>query len=108
MALSIGTRTRHLISRSAASNETRRLQSSYRPLGGVVRGTDISFASNNQIASAGSAFGSIPVGQVVRVSGSPANSREYVVTATAAGALTVLPAILTTESAGAEIIVALV
>ena len=107
MALTIGTRVRHLISRSGASNETRRLQGSYRPLGGVVRGADISFGSTNQIASAGSAFGNIPVGQVVRVSGSPGNSREYVVTATSAAALTVLPAILATESAGAEIIVAL-
>ena len=108
MVLSIGTRVRQLISSSASVNDSRRLQMSYRALGGSVRDTDISFGSGNTITSGGSAFGSITAGQSIRISGSPANSRKFFVATAAAGSLTVLPAILATESSGAEIFVTVV
>lgn len=106
MPLSIGTRTRQLKVESASSNDSRRMQGSYRPAdGSVVRNTDISFGSGNTITSGSSEFGNIVAGQVISISGSPGNSREYLVATASASELTVLPAILATESSGAEIFV---
>lgn len=103
-ACPIGTRVRQLISRSAYGNESRRYQGSYRPVdGSVVTATDISFTNPGTIASAASAFGNITVGSNIVITGSPLNSRTYVVETAAAGSITVSPALITSEIAGAAI-----
>lgn len=100
----MGTRTRQLITRSASINDSRRYTRSYRPIdGSVVTATDISFTSPGTIASAGSGFGNIAVGSNIIVTGSPLNSRLYLVETASAGSITVSPALLTTESSGAAI-----
>ena len=100
----IGTRTRQLITRSASINESRRYTGTYRPVdGSVITATDISFTSPGTIASAGSAFGNIAAGSNIEITGSPLNSRVYLVETASAASITVSPALLTTESAGATI-----
>jgi hypothetical protein len=100
----IGTRRRQLVARSARSNESRRMSNLYRPAdGSSVIGTDISFTSPGTIASVGNAFGNIAAGQLIGVSGSSSNSRTFVVETASAGSITVSPALITTESAGASI-----
>jgi hypothetical protein len=106
MTTSIGTRTRNGLVKGASCNMSRRSVNSYRPKDSVVVGTDISFTNaTSTIASAGSAFGSIQAGQLVRVKGSPLNSRDYQVVTASAAAITVLPAVITDEVAGASITV---
>lgn len=98
----IGTRTRRLAARSASQNDSRRpqLRANNRD---AITATDISFSNPATIASAGSGFGSIAVGSVIRVGGSPLNSREYYVETSSAASITVTPALISTESAGATI-----
>ena len=105
MADTIGTRVRQLISNSANLNETRK--QSARPtqdLGGLNEtATDTSFTSADTITSAGSAFPTFAVGSLIQVVGSPLNSRIWKVVTSSASTITVLPAQIQTESAGALI-----
>jgi len=105
MADTIGTRVRQLISNSANLNDTREPMS--RPtqdVGGLnEQGTDISFTSANTISSAGSGFPTLTAGSMIQVLGSPLNSRVWQVVTSSASTITVLPAQIQTESAGALI-----
>lgn len=105
MADTIGTRVRQLISRSGALNDTRKQMS--RPtqdVGGLNEtATDISFASTDTISSAGSGFPTFSVGANIEVIGSPLNSRTWKVVTSSASTITVEPAQIQTESAGALI-----
>ena len=71
--------------------------------GVVVKGTTISFTSSATIADSGNGLAQFAVGSLVRVLGSPLNSRLWQVTASSAGSLTVIPAQIQSESAGATI-----
>ncbi|CAB4126760.1 hypothetical protein UFOVP78_15 [uncultured Caudovirales phage] len=88
----------------AAGNNSRANQQviEREPQGGpILKATTISF-SGNTISDSGSGLGAFGtyVGNTVEVRGSASNNRAYVITAAAAGSLTVAQA-LTTESAGA-------
>lgn len=100
--MNVGTRIRQLISRGASINMSRRSQLKVNELD-TITATDTSFTSPGTIGSAGSRFGRIGAGSVITVIGSPLNSRDYVVATASASSVTVLPALLTTESAGATI-----
>jgi len=67
--------------------------------------TDISFTATNTIASAGSGFGDFAIDDIIRVTGSDDNDDNYTVVTASATTLTVVPATITTESAGASILV---
>lgn len=99
------TRQRQTNASSASLNSTRRQHSSFSQDkgGATVKGTGISFTSGATIADSGNQLGAIPVGARFRVQGSPSNSRVWRTTAVAAGSITVVPAMVTTESAGALI-----
>lgn len=99
---SIGTRIRQLLTQGANANMSRR-KTLKRNGSNTITATDISFTSPGTIASAGSGFGRLAVGTVITVIGSPLNSRDFVVATASAASVTVLPALLTTESAGATI-----
>lgn len=100
--MSIGTRTRQLLSKGANVNLSRRKQLK-RNGSNTITATDISFTSPGTIASAGSGFGRLAVGTVVTILGSALNSRDFVVTTASASSVTVLPALISTESAGPTI-----
>lgn len=100
---SIGTRVRQLISRSGALNDTRQNESrNTQDKGGYnVQGTDISFTSPNTIASAGNAFPTgLKAGDMITITGSGANDRQWLIATSAAGSLTVLPAQIQSAVAG--------
>ena len=105
MADTIGTRVRQLYSRGASLNDTRGQSS--RPTqdkGGLnVLGTDISFTAPNTITSAGSGFPTFSVGANIEVIGSASNGRTFKVVTSSASTITVEPAQVTNESAGALI-----
>ena len=65
--------------------------------------TDISFTSTNTISSAGSGFGSFAADDIIRVYGSDDNDGNYTVVTASSTTLTVLPATITNESAGATV-----
>ncbi len=100
--MNVGTRIRQLICRGASNNTSRRshLKVNERD---TITATNISFTSPATIASASSGFGRLAVGGIITVLVSPRNSRDYVVETASAASITVSPAILTTESAGAKI-----
>ena len=100
--MNVGTRIRQLIARGASSNMSRRSQLKSNEYDTITR-TDISFTNPGTIASAGSGFGRLAAGSIITVLGSPLNSRDYVVETASAASITVSPAIVTTESAGATI-----
>lgn len=102
MAESIGTRVRQLISRSASLNNSRESVSrKTQDKGGFnVQGVDISFTAPNTISSAGNAFPSFGVGSNVEIVGSTLNSRVFKIVTSAAGTLTVEPALVQSEIAG--------
>lgn len=100
--MNIGTRVRQLISRGASINMSRRPHLKTNAVN-TITATDISFTSPGTIGSAGSGFGALAAGGVITVLGSPLNSRDYLVETSAADSITVSPALLTTESAGATI-----
>ena len=65
----------------------------------VLRASTISFTGPDTIADSGNGLAIFPVGARLRVQGSAANNREFTVTASAVGSLTVRPARVTTASA---------
>lgn len=69
----------------------------------TVEDTDISFTATDTISSAGSGFGDFAVDDIVRISGSDSNDDTYTVVTASASTLTVTPATITTESAGATV-----
>lgn len=99
-----GTRDNQRISKGASQNDTRRDTRQVERLS-AIKGTGISFTSSATIADSGNGFGAIGVGDLIEVRGSPLNSRRWEVTAAAAGSLTVLPALVQSEVAGAAITV---
>ena len=68
-----------------------------------IRGTGIAFVATGTITDSGNGLAVFKVGQAIEVLGSPLNSRTWIVQTSAAGTLTVLPAMVQAESAGATI-----
>jgi len=92
----------------AAGNLSRRDQAKIErdPSAGDYQATTISFTAPGTIADSANGFGVFNLSDDIEVRGSPLNSRLYVITAASAGSLTVVPAMIQTESAGAPIIIA--
>lgn len=90
---------------NARANETRlrRETRSTSRKGGVLTGTGISFTATGTIADSGNGLAIFGAGQRIEVRGSPLNSAVYAVVTSAAGTLTVLPALVQSEAAGATI-----
>lgn len=90
---------------SAAANISRRTTRLFTgDKGGPnVAGTGISFTATNTIGDTGNGLAVFGVGEMVQVLGSPLNSRPLRVVTSAAGTLTVLPAVVQSENAGAAI-----
>ncbi len=100
--------TRRTSGRANATRDRRAQSRTERDPGGVVlTATTISFTNPGTIADSGNGLAGFVVGQRVEVRGSPRNSRVFAITASAADALTVVPAVVTTESAGERITVTL-
>lgn len=101
----MSTRTSQRLGRSASLNDSRRTQGRISvDKGGATRtATTISFTGPGTIADSGNGLAAFGVNAQIEVRGSPKNSRIFRVTASAAGSLTVQPAQVTTESAGASI-----
>ena len=94
MTIGIGSRVRQLIGRGPICNMNRRYMNFYRqPDADRIEGTDISFTAPNTIASAGSAFGALAVGDLIRVKYTGQNSRDFIVATASAASVTVLPAV---------------
>lgn len=100
MANSIGTRNSERLAQGASANDDGNFtrQNASELMGSVV-GT-LSFTASNTIADSGNNFVArgFEVGDAVRVVGSPLNSRDYVVQTVSAGSMTVLPAVVRSES----------
>ena len=90
---------------SAAANISRRMTRLFTgDKGGPnVVGTGISFTAADTIGDTGNGLALFGVGEMVQVLGSPLNSRPLQVVTSAAGSLTVLPAVVQSEVAGASI-----
>jgi hypothetical protein len=101
----MSTRVSNGSKRSAAGNDSRRGQTSFNADrgGGVRVGTGIAFTSPGTIADSGNGLAIFRAGQAIEVSGSALNSRRFVVATSAAGTLTVLPAVVQTASAGPSV-----
>ena len=101
----MSTRTTNGIKRSAAGNESRKRITSFtiNKGGPNITGTGVSFTSADTIGDTGNGLAVFKIGQSIEVLGSPLNSRTYVVQTSAAGTLTVLPAVVQSETAGASI-----
>lgn len=99
------TRKSQRIGLSAALNGTRRGQAGFSQNkgGATVKGTGISFTASNTIADSGNQLAVLAVGARIKVRGSPRNSRTFDVVTSAAGSITVRPANITSEGAGAAI-----
>ena len=96
----MSTRKQQTKSEGASLNRSTRSSAMARPLGApTVRGTTVSFTNPATIADSGNGLAVFPVGALLEVQGSPRNSREFRVTASAAGSLTVVPAVVTSEAA---------
>ena len=87
---------------SAAGERSRRTHSVIeRDAGaGNYEATTISFTNPGTIGDSANGLGVYQVNDTIDVRGSAGNSRRWTVTAVAAGALTVIPAMVTTEAAG--------
>jgi|SRR6185312_8872569 len=70
---------------------------------GAAKGTTISFTAPATIADSANQLGTFKVNDIIVVLGSAANSRSWTVQTSAAGTLTVSPAVITSEVAGAAI-----
>ena len=95
---------------SAAGNRTRSNSRSFtqNPASGTTRtATTISFTAPATVADSGTGLATFRVGQRISVRGSARNSRVWTVASVAAGSLTVVPTLVTTEGAGQPITLAL-
>ena len=103
----MSTRVSNGLKQSAAAEKSRRNVNvvSLDKGGTVVKGTGISFTAAGTIGDTGNGLAVFGVGQAVEVSGSPLDSRRFVVQTSAAGSLTVLPGMVQSEDAGAAIII---
>jgi hypothetical protein len=101
----MSTRTSQRVDRGASGNLSRRSQGriSRNPGGATVVGTGISFTAPGTIADSGNGLAAFGVDAQIEVRGSPKNSRVYDVVTSSAGSITVRPAMVTNESAGASI-----
>lgn len=103
MVDTIGTRARQLDARSGALNDTRKEQSrnTFDKGGFNVQGVDIAFATTDTITSVANAFPTgLAAGQMIEITGSVLNSRQWRVATVAAGTITVTPAQIQLEAAG--------
>lgn len=101
----MSTRDSQTIAQSSDANLSRRTQSKIERdpgTGALRKATTIGMTSPNLITDSANLLGIFKVGDIIDVRGSSLNSRRWYVTAVAAGQLTVLPAIVRTEAAGAE------
>lgn len=99
MPNSIGTRDSQRINDGSNSNDSRGFsRNSHSEIMGSVVGT-LAFTASNTITDSGNNFVNrgIGVGDVVRIAGSPLNSREYKVLTVAAGSITVAPSVVQSE-----------
>lgn len=105
----MSTRSRQSNAFGAGANSSRRPQTTFSADkgGATVKGTGISFTNPGTIADSNNGLAAIPVGAVISVAGSPANSRTFRVGASSAGSLTVTPGVVTTEIAGAAITISI-
>lgn len=87
----------------ASNGQQAQTQRETRVGGAEVRSTTISFTAPATIADSGNGLARFPVGARVRVQGSSLNNREFVVVTSSAGSLTVRPALIRTEAAGASV-----
>lgn len=89
---------------SASANVSRRTSRNLtQDRGGPnVAGTGISFTATDTIADSGNALAVFGVGEMIEIRGAASNSRVFRVVTSAAGTLTVLPALVANESAGAS------
>lgn len=71
--------------------------------GTTIAGTGISFTAPGTIGDSGSGLAHLPVGSMVEVRGSTLNDRRWRVAASAAGSLSVTPARVRDEAAGAAV-----
>ena len=100
----MSSRTMQTQALGASANNSRRTQGSVsRDPGAIVIGSGISFTAGATIADSGNGLAIFTVGRLIEVRGSPLNSRTYRVETSAAGSLTVSPARVSTEGAGATI-----
>ena len=97
-----GTRTPQTIARGGSMNDSRRDQA-FNQTTDVLAATTISFTAGATIADSANGMARIRIGDRIRIFGSALNSRVWLVTAAAVGSLTVLPAMVQTEAAGAAI-----
>lgn len=100
----MSTRDTHRLSNGASANLSRRnsLSFSADKGGPNVLSTGISFTGSATVSDSNNGLATFGVGEVIEVRGAASNSREFLVTASAAGELTVAPAVVTSESAGAS------
>jgi len=100
-----GSRIRSNLALSAAGDMSRRSQTTFSGDGGAgnTTGNTISFTAPATIADSGNGLGWVRAGDLIGVRGSATNSRRWRVTTAAAGSLTVTPAVVTNELAGAVI-----
>lgn len=103
----MSSRQQQTMAYGAAGNRATRGQSNTErdPGADTVRGTTISFTASATIADSANGLGVYAVGDRIEVRGSALNSRVWVVTAAAAGSLTVVPAMIQAESAGPTIVI---
>ena len=102
--MSIGTRLRSLVSRSASLLDSRRLNSPFRFSPNIAyEAATISFTAGDTIADSANGLANFIVGQNIQVVGSALNSRKYKVVTSAAGTLTVEPAVIQSAIAGDKI-----
>ena len=92
---------------SGGGNLSRRAQTTpMQDAGGpMLKATTVAFSSTDTITDSGNDLARFAAGQRIQVRGSPLNSRVWTVVTSAAGTLTVTPAIVTSETAGAAIII---
>jgi hypothetical protein len=106
--MTIGSRVRQLLTLGASSNRSIKSNNAQRTdVYSVVRGTTVSFTNPTTIADSGNGLAIFAAGQDIEIFGTASNNRIYNVVTSSAGSLTVTPNV-TTEAAGAEVLVRLV
>lgn len=104
--MTIGTRFRQLLTRSASLLDSRRRNFPMRFDKGIAyEAATISFTSSDTIGDSANGLANFLVGDDILIVGSNLNSRKFKVATSAAGTLTVEPAILQTEAAGDKVMI---